>query len=1630
MDEDPLFTEAFFAYLNTDPEKIITAEEKKALDDQIRKQIYAVSELGPIYYTGLNNNLVQLQGDPQYSQLQNQLYIISNHIQSFFSGVTIQPEIPSLGLLTFFERITQPQSDHATIFYKETGKKKLEEIAILLNDETLDILRRKKIIQEFLANDGLAQCLDNCYFLVNEVNLRLKSLKNSKGKIYHLLRNYITDVAYEVAARRPFALPRSYQQILCDLNGVSTFSHELHARNYFLMYAKEYHFPVNVLKDVIAENMGRVFPDFRLQRSYIHELSASLTADHLITYLSEQFHKSFLHVAADKQNTYAVIQRKLSAKLDGLGIDENFNWHEILYFQDETTLVKPEDSFRITITERLIQRNWLKRPTRWNDVEVSNKYYFYYYFPKNIQLSWIESFDEKEKIMDRYLLTSLLRPEYIYTLSREDKQKLCEKIIADPKFIVHIEDLNTILSIAPSFISQIDNTILRNILIENNDIKNFIHAISRLPIAQGKLVFQEIPPLFIEQLLVNAFSQSDISKKFSFLPQSYFLENEFVKQDVLSITRSLIVGLINQEYHNFYGISFPKLATVNYLNNVNFIYCNLNYAQFHPDLTNVLFDYAKLDGAIFYGRLERVSFDYTDLRKTNFIYKETANFLQVTLEKTRLSTEVFRSLVKFGLRDFISTHLQEVNFQQFRNKKKLKINLSYSDLEGVDLSHLDLRECRFFNVNLKDANLQGTFFRSKYINEFIEIEGAQFTIQVLDNFYKGGVKSFDSCYILGNDIFNEELDNKLSFKKTTFKHAQFIGGLSNVAFIECDLTDAYFGPERGYPIASLNEIAYKKSKLLRTKFSSIKFSNTQIVDCSLQNLIFKDVKLPATTLFALYQQGHHNFRGVRGLKGTIPERLPPFPLAGGKLSEEVFIHLYRQGLRDFRASNLRGFYLAGTLQREAIPEIELKLEGAHYKKFPISCSFSTGLSSKMGRSSEVHLPVKCIFYFFIQTKLPKKEMLSLAEMSEIASQKMAESNTIQSTAVIRAIALDHKPLWRLKNIDELHFYWQSLPDQDDLMKIVSFTKKSIHRKRRADTQIFYYFNNFINAPHVLDNFGKDVLALGLRQVYLGYLSSKGQPNIFYAGDVVQDVILTDMREHLKKMPRPKPESSIINPVNPGKNKEKPLRMATHIRKVMLNGLRSGVRSGVHYDLAFAFMHFLNTAIVYVNRVSPRVLDEKTKEELKQQIPILVKQEADKRGVSQYQRQITTTVAVQCIERGECFNNELLHTDIIDTLSNLKPDIVQGNAALWKKLKHFFKESGKYLSTHFEKVKNFFKQLNPFNFETRSEDRLTAMSWRPAPPLFSPDFLRRTQAHKSFIAAPGAYMIESFNSQVVIQNLTTKQSWRKAIEFDYVLAYSQSATSFPETEDLRRIYDWYEHPILVEIIRRIEFVFSELGYTPHLDSPFSAEELAGLLYNLWQALDQCGISEQSNPEAIINLLKQVYFIQCVLDDGFLRGDCQCLEAQALQFEEQEALAVRRQKRMVALDRLSQPMFSPTYLINSEQRTTPKTVKIVNNTVGFYLQKKDVKQKKEKGLDRAVLYKTRRPNAEFSQQPFIDWAVQEARNDSTFSFRYTLFSAVLSQFSSEKPSMLWSECTLFGLNHPCNDTNWGTRISGYL
>lgn len=213
--------------------------------------------------------------------------------------------------------------------------------------------------------------------------------------------------------------------------------------------------------------------------------------------------------------------------------------------------------------------------------------------------------------------------------------------------------------------------------------------------------------------------------------------------------------------------------------------------------------------------------------------------------------------------------------------------------------------------------------------------------------------------------------------------------------------------------------------------------------------------------------------------------------------------------------------------------------------------------------------------------------------------------------------------------------------------------------------------------------------------------------------------------------------------------------------------------------------------------------------------------------------------------------------------------------------------------------------------------------------------------------------------------------------------------------------------LLRLYVELSLFFFELGYTPHLDSPFSAEELAGLLYNLWQALDQCGISNQSNPESIINLLKQAYFIQCVLDGGFLRGNCQCLEEQALQFAEQEALAVRRQKRKVVLDVLPQSKSSPAYFTNSEQRTIPKTVEISNNTAGFYLPENNFKQKKRKketaqqeGWAGAVLYNIASPNEEFSQPPFIDWVMQEAGNDSIFSLQNTLFSSVLPPFSSKK------------------------------
>lgn len=231
--------------------------------------------------------------------IQVQLETTKNKLKNFYS---MQGTGSAAMLEQFFDRLLNPTSDHITLFYKERGKRILEEISILLFDNSIDFNQRIKIINEFFASDGLAQCIDNCYLLILDVNQKLKSLKRANQHIYYLIPNYATDLASDVATSRPFGSPKTYVEIACELANIPIFSHEIHARNFFLLYAKDNNFPVNVLPDVIAENLRSRLLD--LQHTYLQDFKKKFTINGILDYLSETYYLEIAEIIKDSQKTY------------------------------------------------------------------------------------------------------------------------------------------------------------------------------------------------------------------------------------------------------------------------------------------------------------------------------------------------------------------------------------------------------------------------------------------------------------------------------------------------------------------------------------------------------------------------------------------------------------------------------------------------------------------------------------------------------------------------------------------------------------------------------------------------------------------------------------------------------------------------------------------------------------------------------------------------------------------------------------------------------------------------------------------------------------------------------------------------------------------------------------------------------------------------------------------------------------------------------------------------------------------------------------------------------------------------------------------------------------------------------
>ena len=1536
MARDDLLQSKFFSSFSSEDElHQALALEDRAIAALIQQKLYPEFDEEAIYYSGRHNNpndLRQFLQGSQYQKLQNQFDLVIKKLKTWGNahGITYSESLDS-----FSVKLKNP-TDRITILYAE-GKKALEIVAVLLEESTIDLDLRKTLFTDLLADNELSKCIDGCYTRMANIAKRLQENRGSAHQINQWIRSYTTDSAIKVAASRPFAMPESYQRLICRTLDISVEANEVHASNYLLSQAKEAGMPVEIISDTGALE---IYHKIKIQNKqqvvnlYLQQLEKEISATGLVKFIARGLHSQFNKIIADSTLDYMEKVDAIENRLKKLGLDSRFYLNEI--FDSESLSLKPASSLMITLERRLTDKNWFN-PIEKKTITVFSEVFSYYNFPGHIELSWLS----KEGEANRYRFIDLIKTNDI-DLNTETKFELLKKLLALPDFINKANDLNSLLNYRHQLLAMglfVPNTQIASLLSGTEDPHLFVNVINKLPDDQGSAVIHSLPKSSISQLLIRGYLLADVHTRVTNIPVDYWdnFYNLAAQEDALRVTRNFIQGLIEKKFYDFSKLDFFYLKQVEYIKNIDFSNCNLKDSFFFQPVIDCKFDTSLLDNTIFLKKLASVSFINTDLRNTIFLGYNT--YSDINFKHAKLSSRSFQELLDGGVTDFSYSHLREVNFREILGSQALKLDLSFCDLEGVDLEDLYLQNIKFYGSNLKKANLLKSAFNEDYFDKNIQIEGAELGIYTLYDLHNAGIKCFDNCKIIQDiDVF---LDIKLQFKEASFKDTLFIGYFRSITMLACDFTNSKFisnNPSSEYVL--LSDIDFTKSKFVNTEFHKLKFlSGVTFAECFLDGIILDDVKLPASILFKFYRLGHRNFKGVKELKGKMPEKLPPFPLSEASLSKEAFIHLYRQGVRDFRASNLYSFYLSEILTSQAISDIDLKLEGATYKQSLLGCS-----GSQFKRSVEMGISSRCTIHFLVQQSGMDKKFISVEDVRSLVEV------TPKNRVVIKEVTLDHKPLYLLNNPDEINFYWGCPPEDEALRKAIDFTQQSTKPKERATSYIRFYVTKKFAEDNAIKHFVKELNHIGFQQGQVNYYTFQGELAAF---DLEAKPIAVSQYPNLNTK-----FSSILasshrptSTLNEKKDRSRLYRIGLDLQRRAKSGLRAGVRQGAQYELGFALMHIIGAWITHPEVPEPKLLDRNEKQELKNYARKIVIEESDKKLASPYIRDLTWRVVVQCIERGECSNYQLVKEDIIDTLNTARPDIQVGNEVMWEKTKDLFMDVGAYLSEKFEKIKAVF-----FSAPSSSVGKPLGREWLPKP-LFPLSLLS-----KQTTSLPPRRAIRSTSENFIFY-------WGENIRISK-----------------RKLHNWYDHPLLIHLIKNIELLFDELGYDLSRDTNFSEAKLAGFLYNLWMGLVRCGISNRSEPENILSLFKQPSFIESVLmgtvtnntESCFNRTNANVLFLSSEGLNSTEKIALDRKKRLVETDEEYKQ-------VSLNVTNTASQVKQKKSKSNFFVQKNTAKQVFKMSENQPYLN-------ESYHQGYVLFKKVEAARGNDFSDRHALLQGV--------------------------------------
>lgn len=1411
MRKDSLLTEEFFSLHLLSISELEGVQRALAeFESLIKQHIYPhlAEEKEITYYEGRHNlqdlnkfvyqDQASLLQTNNFKLLQTELKLCIIHIRVW----AVRNRIEGVDSLFVFLRKMEQPSDSMALLYGD-GKRLLEKIAVLLDEPLIAIAERQRIMVNLLADNELEHCIAGCYSRLASTALQLQENLDGKLQIKQWLRSYATLMASQIAAKRPFAMPDTYQVMVCKASDSAAEHNLLHANNYLLMQAKEHGFPIQIVRDQGAIEVGNGLSQLSKKAIidlYIKDLEQHITAKNLVEYICEKLHASFkttLSAEGDYADKAAIILNKLNL----LGEDSWFKTNKVGLEEILTGngQLKTVDALQITVTQRLLTRKLLKGYEGKKIGLNRGQSLEYYEFPSVIELTWV--WVENRRIPVLELIKADRLPALIPLTHLQASVRHINIIRIIHSFIKDTTSLINVIKNLPASYGEffVDFLSLQKIAIltKNSDsVRLFIELLTYIPDQAKRRVFlTECGTSFVQKMLFKGLSKANIKQMLPGLAVTYLKEeyNAASKQEALSVTKGLISKLLDNEFTNFANSNFIKLPH-DYLEGINFnpkLDSNVNFqsTKFYQPIWHCKFERVGMESVSFFDELLDVSFKNTDLRKVYFNSPINTPYSNIGLENALLSTESFKGLRSAFIVDFVGADFKAVNFQDASIKSRLQfLDFTNTNLESCDLSKLKLNGVVLWEANMAKANLIGADISQISINPQTNLEASYLDLDNVNYLYRRGIKNFAECEIFSNKKSEDDF-NHFVFHHTNFKKAKFYGEKLNIDFRNSDVSYALFTKKTNTIVQSmLLSMKTTDSQLNGVSFRDVSFARDSKFLNSQFTFNFVQVEMPVNLAFHLYDLGHLDFLGIKNLIGVMPTKLNAFPLLGAKLNKQTFLYFFNQGLRDFRGGNLNSFNLGQVLVQNRISAIDLLFEGAEFKPFPIGC-----LSSRRHTRNVLSSPFCTVHYLFQKPNTEKTIFLTDIEVFATVSQERFS---------LKELVLGTKPLYILSDeVNEVNFYWGYRPDEDVFIKLDSFTKKSIiafEVSERKNINLRFHFSKKFSDATPLSEFASNIGHLGFSDVKFNYYNQQSQLSMIELKNGIASITTLSVTQqqilHGDKF-RALLKDVKLTTLKMYKKEEYRTRLrkiTTEVKRKIGAGMRTGVRNGAQYEIGATIIYFIGEAINNPKTADIQLIDAENKTVLKQLAYHLAQEVGQERGASERQINLTTTVAAQCIDRGECSTEAHVIRDVVDSMQRIRPDLMIGNEYAWNNTKEFFVNIGSYVSNKFDEIKQFFTV-------TRNQSLPTHPSyWGPQTGVFIPS--RGIQK--------------------------------------------------------RSLYNWYESPLLLQLTKNIEAVFGGFEIDIREDENFSEAMTAGFLSELWQALASCGVNNNATEEFTLSVLKKL------------------------------------------------------------------------------------------------------------------------------------------------------------------------------